>query len=220
MKYIHRFFKSFLDFLYPKSKSLLIVEALNPSDLVHILPSSKANNDKNKIILFDYSDPRVKEMIWELKYKGNRIFAKKFAVLLYDVLQIEVSERSLFENFSTPLLIPMPTSNERKRERGYNQTEILCEEIKKLDVNNLFEYDPKILIKEKHTESQSRSHATKRERVENLDHSLNVINKNKILNRSIILIDDVTTSGATFNEAKRALMGAHAKKILCVALAH
>jgi predicted amidophosphoribosyltransferase len=38
--------------------------------------------------------------------------------------------------------------------------------------------------------------------------------------RCIIILDDVSTSGATFTEAKRALKQAGAKKILCVAVAH
>ena len=104
--------------------------------------------------------------------------------------------------------------------RGWNQTEILSEEIKKLDTENLLEYLSNILEKTTHTASQARTHATKRERRENLAGSMSVLNPETIKNRNIILLDDVTTSGSTFAEAKRALKLAGVKKILCVAVAH
>jgi len=167
----------------------------------------------------------VREMIWELKYKGNRNIAHKFAEIIFDILQAELAERVLFEKFINPLLIPMPVSDKRRRERGWNQIEILGEEILALQSlseagEKLFTYEPKILIKRVHTDSQARTHATKRERLENLSRSMSVRNSEKIRGQNIILLDDVTTTGSTFTEAKRVLKQSGARKILCVALAH
>ena len=211
-----------MDFLFPKSLSLQQIESLSASELLHLLPHSKEIQDDSLIVLFDYKDQVVREMIWELKYKGNRIIAKKFAEILIDILQVEIAERTLMDSkgWSLPLLIPMPTSNKRRCERGYNQTEILSEEIKKLDTGNLLNYKTNLLLKSTFTESQARTHATKREREQNLKDSFSIKHEEEIKNKCIILLDDVTTSGTTFKEAKRTLMGAHAKRILSIALAH
>lgn len=217
----------FLDFLFPASDSLLRLEALSAGEMVRTLPGAQEIKDDRTIVLFDYKDETVRELIWELKYKGNRKIAKKFAEILVDVLKHELADRSMFENFVSPILIPMPASSRRRKEKGFNQTEILAEEVIKhlappsLDERWL-EYAPNILEKIIHTESQARTHATKREREKNLEHSMLVSAEGAagLKGRSIIILDDVTTSGATFAEARRALKVAGAKKMLCVALAH
>ncbi|MBX4189617.1 hypothetical protein KW785_03450 [Candidatus Parcubacteria bacterium] len=89
----------------------------------------------------------------------------------------------------------------------------------KLDKDNLLDYAPHLLRKEKHTESQTKT-ANKRERLTNIDHSMRVVTPSAVEGRSIILLDDVTTTGATFKDARRALKEAGARKVLCVALAH
>ncbi|CAN5119775.1 hypothetical protein BH11PAT3_BH11PAT3_3400 [soil metagenome] len=211
-----------IDFLFPKSLSLQEIEGLSSGELLNLLPTSKEIQDDSLIVLFDYKDPLVREMIWELKYKGNRIIAKKFGEIIFDILQVEIAERALLDStaWSTPLIIPMPTSTKRRRERGYNQTEILAEEIMKLSAGSGWSYNKDLLIKSTYTESQARTHATKREREHNLKNSFSIDGDAEIKGRAVILLDDVTTSGTTFREAKRTLMGAHAKRILCIALAH
>ena len=208
-----------LDFIFPKSESVFELESMPVGVLLNKLSPAREIEDERLIVLFDYKDPSVRMMVWELKYKGNRNIGRKFAEIMLDIIRHELAERALFENFINPILVPMPVSNKRRRERGWNQTEIVAEEMLKLE-DNLFEYSPNILVKHLHTDSQARTHATKRERLENLSDSMSVINADNIKDRNVILLDDVTTTGSTFAEAKRALKQAGAKKILCVAIAH
>jgi len=157
--------------------------------------------------------------VWELKYRRNSKVAHSLASILYDVLREELAERSLTEHFSDPLLVPMPISHKRLRERGWNQTAILCEEVMKHDRNTFLTYLPTALAKDRHTESQARTHS-KRDRLTNVEYSMKVIEPDSIKNRNVVLFDDVTTTGATLREAKRVLKAAGAKKILAVTLAH
>jgi len=217
---LQSFAQNLIDFIFPKSEDVHYLESLSAGGLVEKLSKAREIESENLIVLFDYKDPLVKTMIWELKYKGNRKIAQKFAEILVDVLNHELAERAVFENFKNPWLIPIPISNKRRRERGWNQIEILAEEIMKLNTENLCEYSPKVLIKHIHTDSQARTHATKRERLENLSNSMSVQGGTYVRGRNIILLDDVTTTGSTFTEAKRVLKESGAKKILCVALAH
>ncbi len=220
MKRLEKWGRYFLDFIFPQTVSILEIESMSSGVLLNKLPGAREIENDNLIVLFDYKDSLVREIIWELKYKGNRRIGEKLGEIIYDVLRQELAERAVFENFRNPLLIPMPISDKRRRERGWNQTEILGEALEKLDIENFFTYSPNILRKVIHTESQARTHATKREREENLFNSLKVESNKDIQGRCIILLDDVTTSGATLREARRALKESGVKKILCVAVAH
>lgn len=205
---------SFLDFLFPQNKELRALENLSGEAMLSLLPRSTLDQ-RDSFALFSYQDPLVKACVWELKYCGNKEITRKVARALYHTIIAELDERKI----SQALLIPMPVSDKRRLERGFNQTELLTEALKDLDTPNRFHYLPHILIKVRHTESQTHT-VSKLERLENLHDSMAVSNSETISGKVIVLIDDVTTTGATFAEAKRALRFAHARLVLCFALAH
>ena len=175
------------------------------------------NGKNNLIALFDYHDPLVRTAIWELKYRGNRAIATLLAEVLFDELIAELSEREIFENFTQPLLIPIPLFKKRRRERGFNQCEILLDKLAKLDKGKIFEIRKNILIKIKNTSNQTKADS-RASRLKNLRGAFAV--SESPLDRNIIIIDDVTTTGATLSEAQKTLRHAGAKKVLGFALAH
>jgi len=170
--------------------------------------------------LFDYRHPPIKKSIWLLKYKGKERLASIFAEVLYDKIIEELSDLSVFRNFNDVILIPIPLSQKRYRERGYNQTELICQKLMKLDEKrNNFKLEKNILIKIKETEHQARI-KDKGARLKNLSDSFFVKNPELIKNRNLILIDDVTTTGATLTEAKKILKQSGARKIIAFTVAH
>jgi len=154
-----------------------------------------------------------------LKFKNNPKISKLFGQIIYDYLIEELSELKLSNNFDNPILIPIPISSKKKRERGYNQTELIAAELNNLDKNNSFDYRKNILKKIKNTLPQSRT-KNKEDRVENLRNCFKVVMPKLIQNRNIILLDDVITTGATLAEAKKTLQQYNPKQIICVTLAH
>ena len=158
----------------------------------------------------------MKKSIWLLKYRNKRMLAGIFAKMLYDILLEELAELKLMKNFSNPLLLPMPISGKRFRERGYNQVELVAYELARIGG---FELNTNTLLKSRHTESQVKAEG-RRERLKNLKGSFAVKNPDVIRGRNIILLDDVITTGATMSEARKTLKEARVKNILSVALAH
>lgn len=211
--------KTLSDFLYPKNSKVLALESLSSDKLSGILPASSTTAEESAMALFDYSHPLVKEIIWEVKYNGNRVLADKLGELLYDTIVSELEERNVFEKTSAVILMPIPISDKRRFERGWNQSELIASAVKARDNGSRFKYLPRQLAKLRHTESQTKT-ASRSERRENLKDSMKILNPLSVTDKYVVLIDDVTTTGSTFAEAKRALKIAGVKKIFCFALAH
>lgn len=204
-------------------------------------PGAERESAKWIFPIYDYRHPAIKKSLWLLKYKGKKRLAKLFAEIIYDKILEELSELSIMENFREPILIPIPLSPKRYRERGYNQAQLLCEEIIKInnlrysidigDVNKntdirhgvYLQLENNILIKIKDTIHQARI-KDRRLRLKNLSDSFAIKNAEKnislVKNRNIILIDDITTTGATLNEAKKVLKQSGVRKIIAFTVAH
>jgi len=214
------FLNTILDIIFPVN---CISCGKNGTDLCLpcLLQCEQAEYQNSKWIysIFNYRNPYVKKSIWLLKYKSRKQIATIFAMIIHDRIIEELADLIILENFKEPILIPIPLSPKRKRERGFNQAEIICKELIKLDKNINFKLENNILIKPKDTTHQANI-KNRNERLKNLINSFAVKNSEKIKNKNIILIDDICTTGATFNEAKKTLKQAGARKIIAFSVAH
>ncbi|MEK7471567.1 MAG: hypothetical protein AAB623_02885 [Patescibacteria group bacterium] len=203
-------------------------------DCLKEAPMAERESAKWVFPLYDYRHPAIKKSLWLLKYKGKKRLAYVFAEIIYEKILEELSELSILENFIEPILIPIPLSPKRYRERGYNQAELICKEL--IKINNLrqsldnalgsvslkLSLENNILIKIKETEHQARI-KNRNVRLKNLIGSFGIKNTEKInliKNRNIILIDDITTTGATLSEARKTLKQSGARKVIAFTVAH
>ena len=223
MPYLNTLFQNVLNVIFPVN----CVSCKTPGiDLCKIClknsPSAERETAKWIFSLYDYRHSSIKKALWLFKYKGKKRLAGIFAEIIYDKILEELSELSIMENFRNIILIPIPLSSKRLRERGYNQTELICQEL--IKINSVrhgidMKLENNILIKQKETEHQARIE-NRRERLRNIIGSFAVKNEELIKNQNIILIDDITTTGATLNEARKILKKAGARKIIAFTVAH
>jgi ComF family protein len=169
--------------------------------------------------LYDYRHPPIRCAIRSLKYKNRRGLARIFAEVLYNRILEELADLAQLENFRDAILIPIPLSSRRLRERGFNQASLICEALAKMDREENFILEKRILIKPKNTEQQARIES-RSQRLKNIIGSFGIKNPEKIKNRNIILVDDVITTGATLQEARKVLKESGARKIIAFTLAH
>lgn len=189
-------------------------------------PSAERESAKWIFPTFDYRHPPVKKAVWLLKYKGRKSLAKVFAEVLYGHILEELADLVAMENFIEPILVPIPIDSNRKRERGFNQAELICKELIKLDLtaqegNGVnFKLRSDILIKIKDTGHQARIE-NRSHRMKNIVGSFALSSKTvDIHGKNIIIIDDVTTTGATLSEARKVLRQAGARKVIAFTIAH
>lgn len=168
--------------------------------------------------LFPYEHPLVKAVVWEVKYRGNARIVRLAGTLLAEELLSWLAELAETEAFVHPLLVPLPLAKKRARERGFNQCELLTREVAR-NIGNSVELRTDILFKTKETTSQTKSES-RAARLENLRGAFAVPTPEAVAGRDVVLLDDVTTTGATLTEARTTLRAAGARKVLAISFAH
>lgn len=168
--------------------------------------------------LWNYRDPQVATLLRYLKNNPNYRAAKIIAVPMIKKLQIEVSRNSEFAQIHNAIIIPVPIGRARWIERGYNQSVLLAHPIAKMIHRELHE---NILIKSKQTKKQGTA-KSKQERLENIIGSFAVTETaaDYVRGRDIIIVDDITTTGATLFEARKTLLAAGARRVVAITIAN
>jgi ComF family protein len=153
-------------------------------------------------------DENSKKLILQYKY-GDRlsltpIFGKWLMQYGADVLS------------DADILMPVPLHSIRLRQRMYNQAAELVKEVgKQEDVPYVLDG----LLRIKHTLPQG--HEDRESRIQNMNHAFKVNSsfEDKIYKKSLVIIDDVMTSGATLNACAATLLPFKPKKISVLTLA-
>lgn len=207
-------FLRIFDLIIPPRPTELTVRALAPGALMDIRPTESG--------ALPYHHDAVRALVWEIKYYANRR-----ALALCGALLCEWLMEALEDTLGTPLLIPVPMHPARRRQRGHNQTELLCEAAlhalsrktrsRKVPGGPPLEYAPTVLVRTVHTPPQQG--LTERERRRNVKDSMRVVDAARVAGRACIVLDDVSTTGATLHEAARALRHAGARSVTLLALA-
>ncbi len=170
----------------------------------------KCNNKSfnEHIYLFKY-EKEIRKIILDYKFKDKAYLSEFFEKI---ILKNEKICRNLKKY---DIIIPVPIHKKRKRERGYNQSEIIVKNIVKNFEN--MEIITKCLIKEKNTVAQSS--LSKEERKQNVIQVYKIRNRQKIINKKVILFDDIYTTGSTVEECARILKENGASKVLVLTIA-
>jgi ComF family protein len=155
-----------------------------------------------------YYEGKVAEAIWRLKYRGGTHLAKPLARLLIDYQNGEF----FFSDFDR--IVPVPLSEERLRERGFNQSLLLARPVSR---NHGVPLDFQILQRLRHTQPQTQLSAPERER--NIRGAFAVRNPQRVRKEHILILDDVFTTGATARECARVLLHAGARQVDVLTLA-
>jgi ComF family protein len=155
---------------------------------------------------FFYADNPIRNAIYALKYDGVEYAANSFAHLLWCGIQKQFPFK---QADITPeiVFIPIPLAQKREQERGFNQAELLSKKLSALIAKSGHHVHvaPNFLERIKNTESQTIHHSYEKRR-ENIKGAFRVTKKETLRKNTIVfLVDDVSTSGATLEEAAQML---------------
>lgn len=181
-----------------------------------LLHWSNFNNQKvyfnSVVVLSHYKNKIIKKLIQNFKYFWRKSIGRELAIRCAQLLEknIDLIDR---DNF---LLIPVPLHFFRKIQRGFNQTEVLAQSVaSELGIW----YNKTIVKRKKYTRQQAK--LSQEKRVMNIENAFRIDKKHrdKVDKKTIILVDDVISTGTTVNELAKILKQNWAQKIIVLCLA-
>ena len=147
----------------------------------------------------------LREALHRLKYKNDIALGATFAKPL-----IELANNN---DWDFDIVIPIPISKRHKKDRGYNQAALIAFPIA-LAFKKPFTQSAVLRIKE--TKSQVKLSSV--ERFKNLQNAFQG-NSAKLKDKKVLLVDDVTTTGATIDSCAQTLIESGCKKVYCLTVA-
>lgn len=212
--------KLLLNLLFPKKcygcevcDTWLCQKCLNKLKLYQGEIPRALKNNNDLIIAGEYQDKLLNDLIIAFKFGLN----KELAIPLFIFLKRAIDKKILIDNlagrlWNNILVVPIPLHKKRLKWRGFNQSELLAREI-----GNYYDWPINLeLVKNKKTICQVELDEEKR--LSNLTGAFKWAGED-LTGQTILLIDDIITSGATLNEAEEVLISAGAGRIIKVSVA-
>ncbi len=141
-------YSTILDALFPLSPAEQVLSTYTPEQAYVVLPRAPKVPISDATSVFAYKDERVAKLVWNIKYKKSKHAVGLGGYALYQrLLTMGLPVGSM--------VIPIPITSKRRRERGYNQCELLVEEIRRLDVDGHFIIQNDLLIRTQHSSRQT-----------------------------------------------------------------
>jgi ComF family protein len=208
-----------LDFIYPKTCLACETQRLSEEDFICIscmidLPKTNSHITPNETLerkfwgkisvkaiysfLYYPKNSSIQNILYAIKYKNK----PQLAEILGKWYSLELKNANIDKNID--FIVPVPMFKAKQKLRGYNQAEEFGKGLAEgLGLEMLIDN----LLKTKSTVSQTKT-KSRFGRFKNTEGVFEVLDSSKIQGKKVLLVDDVLTSGATLEEAGRALLEA------------
>ncbi|MFQ9212314.1 ComF family protein [Eubacterium ventriosum] len=157
--------------------------------------------------VFEYTG-EMKLVLYRFKYGNSRDYGKVFAKVAKDVLENKLKE------WNVQAIIPVPMYKDKEIKRGYNQAEVFGRALSK---ETGIALDDKCIIRKKSTVPQKK--LSNEMRKINLQKAFGVDRKICSEYKTVLLVDDIYTTGSTFDACAKVLKVAGVEKVYCLSVA-
>lgn len=197
-----------LELIFPRTSDATLAASANP-ELLHALLDTKRipATDPPTATLLPFKHPTVAALVRSAKYRGDTRAQALLGAMLSEYLETALPGA---------VIVPIPLSPRRVRERGFNQCERIAREALRERRDARFSLETGLLSRTSETEHQAR--LGRRARLANLHGAFSSRTLDPAI--SYVVLDDVITTGTTMREAIAALRRAGAVHLYPVALAY
>jgi ComF family protein len=207
MNTLRSIYTAFCTLLFPLTDTARLVSEASSENIGRLLSPTTLSSDITGLL--PYKHPVIRALIIEAKFHQNHTAYLQLAEILEDYLASVDIDHEAF-NDASMILVPIPLSAGRRKERGYNQVEEVLKHVSR-------EADLHLLVRTEETLPQTS--LSRKQRLQNVVGAFGVVGTIDP-HALYFVIDDVTTTGATLHEACETLENAGASTVYGVALAH
>jgi ComF family protein len=151
----------------------------------------------------------IQNLLHQFKYRGNKEIGLYFGRLMGEALRSSIRYNDL------EALIPLPLFYKKEKKRGYNQAAVICDGMSEaMNIPVLKD----VIIRRKSTETQT--HRSRRERWDNIEGKFELKRDCMIMDKHVMLVDDVITTGATLEACGCELLKAKDVRLSIATLAY
>jgi ComF family protein len=196
-----------IDLIFPPRETEMVIRSIDreQADGLFFL-----HEENGILILARYQTPLMQALIKENKYHGN-LQARDILAALLEIWLKQQPPGDI-------RLVPIPLGKKRERERGYNQVEVVIRALPPLP--GVAIYTPLVRT----LETKPQTSLKRKDRLQNLAGAFSYISNpsQNLEDCTVVIVDDVTTTGATLRAARATLRAnlPPTTNIICVALAH
>ncbi len=229
MGYIYDLWDDFISLLFPRlcygcgnnllrNENLICTECyiLIPRTNYHLKPDNPVAQlfwgrcliEKAAAFSFYTRDSRIRKLIHQLKYKGIR----EVGIELGRIYGLSLKSSGFLDGID--IIIPVPLHPSKQRKRGFNQSEMICEGIS--DVTGL-KTDTGLLVRRSMTKTQTKK--SRYDRWTNVEGIFQVTDPAVLIDKHILIVDDVITTGSTIEACVNELLNVENLKVSVAALA-
>jgi ComF family protein len=151
----------------------------------------------------------VKRAIQKFKFRGKKALSAPLASLLIEYIRRDNS----INCGEIHLITSVPLSQRRFKKRGFNQSSILAEQVAG---HFGIPFEENVLLRTRDTSPQF--DLRRSDRIKNVEGAFLLTDEELVRGRTILIIDDILTTGATASECSRVLLGGGAEKVLVLTL--
>jgi ComF family protein len=152
---------------------------------------------------------KVQNMMHQFKYRGMR----QIGNLLGNIAGEQLNKNDVFN--TVDIIIPVPLHKKRMRQRGYNQSTCYAEGLAQ-KLNAVVEENN--LVRTIATETQT--HKSRFARFENMQEVFTVLNPERLINKHVLLVDDIITTGSTLEACGTQLLKIEGLKLSIATIAY
>lgn len=168
----------------------------------------RVNLEHASAYYYFHKGSKFQDLIHNLKYKG----AKEIGFELGKMYGQEMKNAPAYQNID--FVVPVPLHPKREKKRGYNQSDWIAKGISEVTGIAI---DNKNLYRSVETETQTKK--SRFERWQNVDNIFKIRDEKLFENKHILIVDDVVTTGSTFEACANAVLGVKGAKVSIGALA-
>ncbi len=176
------------------------------------LPQASCQCSRNNFSLFLAAPFLYKENIRQAIHRFK--FGNETDLAIFFGKEIAECVAKEFGDVKFDVITCVPQTKRKRRKRGYNQSALLAKQISaelKIPFNEL------LLFKTRETADQHDLRG--KDRLKNLQNAFTAENDEAVKGKTILLCDDIKTTGATLNECRKALFRAGAETVCCATIA-